>query len=163
MITLRTQLAVPGVTGTEVTDFFLNCTDAEYQRWWPGTHLSYHTINRVPGDVGSLVVMDEYIGDRRVRAKGVVTEVEPGKRVVWQLVKLIRLPVWFTLECVDRDGALHLTHTVEAGFQGIGRVLDPLIRLYFSERFAKALDEHVRTEFPKLRDMLRSRGEQRTA
>jgi hypothetical protein len=81
MITLRTQLAVPGVTGTEVTDFFLNCTDAEYQRWWPGTHLSYHTINRVPGDVGSLVVMDEYIGDRRVRAKGVVTEVEPGKRI----------------------------------------------------------------------------------
>jgi hypothetical protein len=156
MITLRTQLEISGVTGIEITNFFLNCTDAEYQRWWPGVHLSFHTIKRTPGDVGNLVVMDEFIGNRRVRAKGLVTEVESGKRLVWQLRKVIRLPVWLTLECVERGGTLQLTHTVEAGFNGIGRVFDPLLRLYFSRRFAKALDEHVRTEFPKLRDMLRN-------
>ncbi len=159
MITLRTQIALPGVTGIEITNFFLNCTDAEYQRWWPGTHLSFHTIKRASGEVGSLVVMDEFIGKRRVRAKGLVREVEPGKRLVWQLRKLIRLPVWLTLECVERGDELQLTHTLEAGFHGIGRVFDPLLRLYLSERFAKALDEHVRTEFPKLCDMLRNGGD----
>jgi hypothetical protein len=33
-------------------------------------------------------------------------------------------------------------------------VLDPLFRLYFSRRFAAAMDEHVRKEFPLLRDRL---------
>ena len=156
MITLRTQIAVSGVTGLEIFNFLLNCTDAEYQRWWPGTHLSFHTIKRMPGDVGNLVVMDEFIGNRRVRAKGLVTEVEPGKRLVWQFRKLVRLPVQLSLEFDEQGDALQLTHTINAGFHGIGRVLDPLLRLYFSRRFAEALDEHVRTEFPKLRDLLRS-------
>lgn len=162
MVTLCTQIAIAGVTGIEIINFLLNCTDAEYQRWWPGTHLSFHTIKRTPGEVGSLVMMDEFIGNRRVRAKGLVTEVEPGKRLVWQLRKLIFLPVRLSLECVDRGDALQLTHTVEAGFHGIGRVFDPLFRLYFTQRFAKALDEHVRTEFPKLRDMLRNGCDRRT-
>jgi hypothetical protein len=37
-------------------------------------------------------------------------------------------------------------------------VLDPLLRIYFSESFTRAMDEHVKTEFPKLRDMLHRRG-----
>lgn len=156
MIRLRTQIAVPGVTGIEIFDFLLNCTDAEYQRWWPGTHLSFHTIKRIPGEVGNLVMMDEFIGNRRVRAKGLVTEVEPGKRLVWQLRKLVPLPVWLSLEFEEQGDTLQLTHTIEAGFNGIGRVLDPLLRLYLSRQFAEALDEHVRIELPKLRDFLRN-------
>lgn len=42
------------------------------------------------------------------------------------------------------------------GYEGIGRVFDPVLRLYLSPKFAQAMDEHVRTEFPKLRDMLHS-------
>jgi hypothetical protein len=40
------------------------------------------------------------------------------------------------------------------GFRGVGRVLDPILRLFLSSRFAAALDEHVHTEFPRLRDYL---------
>ncbi len=39
---------------------------------------------------------------------------------------------------------------------GIGRLLDPIFRIYFSPRFERAMDEHVRAEFPRLRDMLRA-------
>lgn len=53
------------------------------------------------------------------------------------------------------DGCL-VRHSVEVGYRGIRRVLDPLLRLYVSQRFAADLDEHVRTEFPKLRDLLRA-------
>ena len=36
----------------------------------------------------------------------------------------------------------------------MGRILDPLLRLYLSSDFAAAMDEHVHTEFPLIRDRL---------
>jgi hypothetical protein len=45
-------------------------------------------------------------------------------------------------------------HTIRAGFRGVGRVLDPLLRRYFSPAFAAAMDQHVKTEFPLLADHL---------
>jgi hypothetical protein len=36
----------------------------------------------------------------------------------------------------------------------VGRILDPLLRLYFSQDFARAMDDHVKTEFPKLMELL---------
>ena len=41
---------------------------------------------------------------------------------------------------------------------GHGRPNVGILRIYFSESFTGALDEHVKTEFPKLRDMLHRRG-----
>jgi YesN/AraC family two-component response regulator len=42
-----------------------------------------------------------------------------------------------------------------AGFDGaLGRALDPLLRLYFSERFEQMMDEHFRTEFMALPALL---------
>jgi hypothetical protein len=49
---------------------------------------------------------------------------------------------------------VEITHTIEAGFKNPGTLLDPLIRVYLSEKFAAALDDHVKTEFPLLRDRL---------
>lgn len=156
MITLRTELRLKGVTGQQITDFMLNCTDEEYQRWWPGTHLAFHTIKQCPGDIGNLVFMDEYVGERRLMAKAVVKQIDHGKKIVWKFVRLVRLPVRLILELEDQDDGLLIRHTVTAGFKGLGRICDPLLRIYFTRRFAKDLDEHVRTEFPMLRDMLSS-------
>jgi hypothetical protein len=100
--------------------------------------------------------MDEYVGTRRLRMKGIVVEAVPGQRLVWQLKRAIRLPARLELELTDHAGGVAITHTTRAGFGGAGRILDPLLRLYFSKRFARALDEHVKTEFPLLRDLLRA-------
>ncbi|OQA93347.1 MAG: hypothetical protein BWY25_03109 [Chloroflexi bacterium ADurb.Bin222] len=51
-----------------------------------------------------------------------------------------------------------MAHTLQAGFKGIGSILDPLLRLYFSDEFARAMDEHARTEFPMLGERLRARA-----
>lgn len=102
--------------------------------------------------------LDEYVGKRRVRTNGVVAE--RGRRIVWQLKRLgVLLPVRLILEMADRDGGVALRHTIRAGYDGIGRVLVPLFRLYFSPRFAAAMDEHARTELPMLRDLLRGAPE----
>jgi hypothetical protein len=104
--------------------------------------------------VGDVIYMDEYVGTRRLRMKGIVAEAVPRKRLVWHLVKVIRLPARLALELTDYEGGVAITHTTSAGFRGVGRILDPLVRLYFSREFARALDEHVKTEFPLLRDRL---------
>jgi len=154
MITLQSQLHIDGLRGNEIVDFLLACTDQAYQTWWPGTHLQFHTRVRYPNNVGNIVFIDEYIGKRRIKMLGVVRVAEPTK-IVWQLKKGMLLPVSLTLEIVDDAAGVTITHTVRVGFDGLGQLFDPLFRLYFSNEFERAMDEHVKTEFPMLRDLLR--------
>jgi hypothetical protein len=155
MLTIESTTFVPGTDGRAITDFLLDCDDERYRRWWPGTHLHLHPVARGGRDhVGDVVLMDEYVGRRHLRMNGVVRQVVPGRLVVWQLERGLRLPARLTLELDDRAGGVGVRHTIRAGYEGIGRVLDPLLRLYFSPAFAAAMDDHVRTEFPMLADRL---------
>ncbi|MFN8512660.1 MAG: hypothetical protein U0232_03185 [Thermomicrobiales bacterium] len=155
MLTLETTIRVAGLRGHDVFDFLLlSCTDEQYRRWWPGTHLQFHTLRRYPQQVGNLVFMDEYIGHRRLRLRAIVVEAVRGERIVWQFRWGATLPAWLRLDLADDETGVTIRHTVRAGVGGIGRILDPLLRLYASPRFVRDLDAHVRTEFPKLRDLL---------
>ena len=149
-----TTIHVDGLTAKQVVDFLLNATDGDYQKWWPGVHLQFHTVRRYPGDIGNVVYMDEFVGSTRLKMKSVVVEVVHDRTIVWQMKKGLRWPVWLSLQLEDDNVGVSISHTVRAGFSGIGKVLDPLFRFYLSARFAVDLDEHVKAEFPKLRDML---------
>jgi len=106
MISIQSKVHVAGVFSTQLIDFMLNCTDEQYQAWWPGTHLVFHTVEPRPGYVGSVVVMDEYVGTRRLKMKAVVAQVVPGKRIVWQFKQVVRLPAHLILEAADVDGGV---------------------------------------------------------
>jgi hypothetical protein len=155
VLTIESQVTVPGLTGAEVTSFLLDCTDTGYQKWWPGVHLHLHPLAAGgAGHVGDEVFMDEFIGTRRLRMTGVVVLVDAGRKIVWQMKNGVRLPVWLTIEVTDHAGGVDVRHTITAGWKGMGRLLDPLLRVYFSSGFAAAMDKHVRTEFPLIRDRL---------
>lgn len=154
MIELKTDVAVKGISGRSVSDFMLQCTDADYQKWWPGTHLAFHTTRHVPGDLGNHVYFDEYIGKRRFKLRGVVVEVVSGKRVVWQMKRVFRLPAWLILALDDTPEGVVITHILKAGFNGIGRLLDPLLRLVLDQDFEHDLQEHAQTEFKRLAELL---------
>ena len=154
MLVIESRLHVAGLTGRDVTDFMASCTDERYRSWWPGTHLQLHSVGRATGGVGDVVVMNEFVGERRLRLRGVVEAVEPGRRLVWRFRKLVPLPARLSLELTPVPGGVSVRHTITAGWPGIGRALDPLLRLYFTPRFTADLDAHVRTEFPLLRDYL---------
>ncbi|KZS58073.1 hypothetical protein [Mycobacterium ostraviense] len=150
-------MTVEGLTGHEVIDFLLNCEDDAYQSWWPGTHLELHVLKRGTGGdhVGDLVLMDEYVGSRHVRMVGDVVDVVPGERIVWQLrLGRLPLPVRLTLVLHTGEQGVRLRHTITAGWRGRGHWLDPLWRFYFSKSFAAAMDRHVHTEFPLMRNLL---------
>ena len=158
MLTLRTEIRVDGIAGTEIFDFLANPDDESYRAWWPGTHFQLHPVERGEDHVGDVLYMDEYVGKRRLRGSAIVTEAIRGKRLVWQFKRGIKLPARLELDFSDYEGGVAIAHDVRAGFRGAGRVLDPLLKVYLSRRFGNDLDDHVRREFPLLRDLLRQRG-----
>ncbi len=158
MLTIQTKVRVPNITRAELMHFLLHCTDREYQAWWQGTHFEFHTLKRYPGDLGNLIYMDEFVGKKRVKMLANVTEVIPSRRIVWQMKKIVRLPVWLIIEFADDANGVLLTHSLQAGFKGFGRILDPLWRIYFTDEFRRDMDEHATLEFPKLGEMLRTQA-----
>jgi polyketide cyclase/dehydrase/lipid transport protein len=162
MLVLESSVLVEGISAQEVTDFLLHPSDDRYRAWWPGTHLQFHVVDAANAPVGDVVRMDEYVGRRRLRLSAVVVEAEPGRRIVWRFGRRVHLPARLRLELTDGTGGCLVRHTLEAGFGGFGRVLDPFLRLYLSPRFAVDLDRHVRTEFPKLRDLIHGHADRRT-
>ncbi len=54
VLTIQSQVTVPGLTGAEITKFLLECTDAGYQKWWRGVHL--HLYSHAAGSV-------DHVGD----------------------------------------------------------------------------------------------------
>jgi hypothetical protein len=140
MFSLPTSVHVTGLSGLEITDFLSTCDDDAFRRWWPGTHLHFHTVKGTPGKVGSVIFLDELVGDRHVKLTCDLTELVPGRKLVWHR---------------DDDTGVQIEQSIQAGFSGFASLLDPVFRLFFSPNFAAAKDEHVRTEFPKLRNLLR--------
>ena len=156
MLSLATSVHVTGLSGLEITDFLSTCDDEAFRRWWPGTHLHFHTVKGAPGKVGSVVFLDEFIGDRHVKLTCDLTDLVPGRKLVWHLRRpLFRLPVRLVFRLRDDDTGVQIEQSIQAGFSGFASFLDPVFRLFFSPNFAAAKDKHVRTEFPKLRDLLR--------
>jgi hypothetical protein len=161
MFSLITRTHVAGLSGREITDFLSTCDDEAFQRWWPGTHFHLHTVKGTRGCIGSTIFMDEMIGHRRVKVKCELIELVPGQKLVWQLRRpLFRLPVKLIFQLRDDDSGVDAEHAIEVGFAGRGAFLDPLLRLFFPQRFAADKDEHVRTELPKLKELLRAGGAQ---
>lgn len=155
MIILETQVSVPNLSAKNVFDFMIDCTDEKYQQWWPKTHLSFHTIKRQPNNIGSLVLFDELIGKRRLRFQAVITKSLPGQEIVWQMKKLFLLPAWLSLKFQNTEDGVLITHSLSAGFSGLGKILDPIIRLYLSKKFEKELATHANMEFNMLSRLLK--------
>jgi hypothetical protein len=159
VIILRSQTRVAGMSAAFLERFMLHCDDGQYQRWWPGVHLQFHTVERKSGMIGSRLHMDEYVGRRRISMDGYVEEIVPGRKLVWRMAYGVRLPARLILEYENRAGGVEITHTIRAGFPGVGSILDPLLRLFFTPGFARAMDAHMHEEFQRLKDIFLPEGE----
>lgn len=154
MVTLKTVVKMKGVTSKEVYDFMLNLNDADYQRWWKGTHLICHTVKKYPDNIGNIVYADEFVGKYRLKGHMVNTKLIPGKEMVCRFKVGIKLPVWFIMRFEDLEEGISLTHIVEAGGRGIWKIFDPFFRLVLNKRFESDLTAHAHQEFPMLAEML---------
>jgi hypothetical protein len=71
---------------------------------------------------------------------GGVTTAEPDRRIAWRLETPLRLSARLSLDLEDDSSGVIITHTTQVGFVGWGKVLDPVLRLYFSDEFARDLE-----------------------
>jgi hypothetical protein len=154
MIEIQTEVQLTGVSGKAIADFLLHCTDSEYQKWWPGTHLTWHTKKQFPNDIGNVIYFDEYVGEQRLKCEAVVVSYIPAKEIIWQLKKFVRLPVWLIIRFEDNEEGTLLIHTLKAGLPILGGLLDRLLKLFFNKQFEKDMDEHAHIEFRKLAAIL---------
>ena len=157
MINHTVELAVQKATAEQIYDFMIAPCDRRYSEWWQGEHLQFHIIK--PGNdnhLGDLVFMDEHIGkNHRLVFNALVVAADRPNKITWQMKKAgIRLPAFVTLELHDSPEGIRLKHELKIGFSGFGRIIDPLIRLYFTKSFQDALDEHCNIEWDKLAEYL---------
>ena len=157
MIKHTVELMVPNACAEQFYDFMINPSDKRYSKWWPGEHLQFHVVKK--GDenhLGDIVFMDEYLGkNHRLTFNAVVVTANRPNKIEWQMIKAgVRLPAIVELELTDTDGGIKLKHELRIGYMGMGRLLDSFIRLYFNESYRKALEEHCRVEWFRLRENL---------
>ncbi|MCL2372555.1 MAG: hypothetical protein FWC78_04040 [Defluviitaleaceae bacterium] len=153
MIRHIVELTVPSATAKQFYGFMINPNDQQYSGWWPGEHLQFHIVK--PGNdshLGDIVFMDEYLGkNRRLTFHAAVTTANPPNKIEWQMIKAkLRLPATVTLELNDSPNGVKLKHELRIGYSGMGKILDPIISLYFNKSYQAALDEHCKIEWDKL-------------
>ena len=150
MIQVNSEVFVKNVSGKQLIDFMLNCSNTEYQEWWPGVHFAFHTIKHETGYVGNVVFFDEIVGKRHLRFKAIVKDVISNEKIVWQMKMGVLLPAYVTLTCMGVADGLKITHCLSIGYEGFGKLIDPLLRLCISGKFLDDLREHANIEFPLL-------------
>jgi hypothetical protein len=79
MFSLLTRTHVPGLSGQEITDFLSTCTDEAFRSWWPGTHFHLQTVKGTPGTVGSVIFLDEMVGNRHFQLMCDLTHLVPER------------------------------------------------------------------------------------
>jgi len=157
MITHTVDLTVANARAEQFYDFMISPSDERYSAWWPGEHLQFHIVKHGDSNhIGDVVFMDECLGkNHRLVFHAVVITAKRPNEITWQMKKAgIRLPAKVTLELHDFSDGVKLKHELCIGFSGIGRILDPLIKLYFNHSFQSALDEHCKIEWNKLAGFL---------
>jgi len=169
MIKHMVELTVSNARAEQFYDFMINPTDERYSLWWQSEHLQFHIVKHgSDSHLNDVVFMDEWLtnsnGKRhRLTFHAVVKAADRAQKITWQMKKVgMRLPAFVTLELTDSAGGVELKHELRIGFGGIGKILDPFIRLYFNKSMQDALTEHCIAEWPMLADMLNS-GESNSA
>ena len=158
MIRHTVELTIPNAKAEQFYDFMINPCNEHYRNWWKGEHLQFYIVkhgnNR--NHLGDIVFMDEYLGEnRRLTFFAVVITADRHNKIEWQMKKAgFRLPAVVELELNDTNESVRLKHELRIGYSGLGKLLDPLIKLYFNNSFRKSLEEHCRIEWFKLAEYL---------
>ena len=157
MIEHIVNLTVPNVKAVSFYNFMISPDNIKYQQWWPEEHMQFHITRHSNEDhLGDEVFYDEYLGEkRRLVFNAIVVTANRPNKITWQMKKAgLHLPAYLSVEFLDTTEGLHIKHVLKVGFSGIGKLLDPFIKLYINKPFIDALEKHCLVEWPKLADFL---------
>ena len=153
MINHLVELTVNNATAESFYNFMINPNNDKYRQWWPEEHLQFYITKHGNTDhLGDEVFYNEYLGKkRRLAFNALLTTANKPNNIVWQMKKAgIKLPAFLSVDFLDTKDGLYIRHELKVGFSGIGKLIDPFIKLYINKSFLAALEKHCLTEWPKL-------------
>jgi len=155
---------LPSAKAEHFFDFMVNAPQDIYAHWLPEEHYEFHLIKEGKNaPVGNFFYFDQNIGKKyRMKFYASMVVAERPTKVVYQMRKFgITLPGFLELNFEDTADGLVLVEQIRIGFAGIGKVLDPFIRMVYSKRFFIEMDEHHIREWQSLAECLSQKEEQR--
>lgn len=161
MIIIPVDVKVKGLSAKDAMMFLIDCNDEMYSKSWPGVHIQKHrTKQGGPDHIGDVVYAFEHVGKGSLEVTMEVTKFTPYSYLEFRckagwIGSLI--PIIFYAEAEELPGdILHFKNTFKVGWNGIGKIFDPIIRLNFSEEFLAALHHHVSIEWQMISDSLKN-------
>ena len=158
MIIHTMQSKLPSAKAEEFFGFMINPPPNVYDKWLPDEHYKFHLIKKGKEEpTGNFFYFDQNIGlKHRMKFHATLVVVERPFRIVFQMRKFgINLPGFLELNFEDTADGLVLTEQIRIGFKGIGKILDPFIRIVYSKRFFVEMDAHHKREWVSLAVCLR--------
>ena len=135
MIRHITKLIVSNATAEQFYDFMISPNNNCYRAWWPEEHLEFYiTKSGNKNHLGDEVYYDEYLGEaRRLKFFADVIIANHPTNIAWQMKKSkMRLPAVLSVTFNNTPEGLQIHHELKIGFGGLGKILDPFIRFYFT-------------------------------
>jgi hypothetical protein len=154
-----------GAAAAEFFSFMIHAPQEIYAHWLPDEHHEFHVIKHSKTTpIGDLIFFDQHIGRKHRLTFYAITRVaEKPNHVLFQMRRFgINLPGYLDLQFQDTADGIRLTETIKIGFNGPGRVLDPVIRLFFNKAFFNEMNGHHTREWANLAEILRQDRKQIT-
>jgi hypothetical protein len=141
----------------EFYDFMVDPPQETYARWLPGEHHEFHVVKHSKTTpIGDLIFFDQHIGEKhRLTFYAITRAADKPNRVLYQMRRFgVNLPAYLELQFNDTADGLCLTETIRIGFCGLGKLFDPIIRLFFNPVFFDAMNAHHKREWANLAEIL---------
>ncbi len=149
-----------GAVAAEFFGFMVDPPQEIYARWLPDEHHEFHIVRRSQTTpVGDLIFFDQHIGKKhRLTFYAITRTADKPDHVLFQMRRCgINLPGYLDLQFHDTADGLCLTETISMGFNGPGKLIDPILRLFFSKSFFNDMDGHHKREWANLAEILHER------
>ena len=158
MIIHSMKSVLPGAKAERFFDFMVNAPQDVYVNWLPEEHYEFYRIKEgKTAPVGNFFYFDQNIGKKyRMKFHATVVIAEHPTKVVFQMRKFgITVPGFLELNFEDTAEGLVLVEQIRIGFGGIGKMIDPFIRIIYSKRFFTEMDAHHIREWKSLAECLK--------
>ena len=157
MITYTLNSKLTNAKADGFFNFITNAPAEVYIKWLPEEHNEFYVVKRSDkSPIGDLVYFDQNIGNKyRLKFYAIIKNANKPNRVVFQMRKFgINLPGFLELDFSDTAEGLLLTETLRIGLNGIGKIIDPFIKIKFGKKFHNEFKEHHKREWQNLSDIL---------
>ena len=157
MIKYVLKSTLPNARAEDFYDFMINAPADVYANWLPEEHYEFRVVKRSnESPIGDLVYFDQNIGHKyRMKFYATIKAANKPNRVVFQMRKFgIDIPGYLELDFSDTTEGLILTETLRIGFNGFGKLFDPIIKIVYGIRFYHVFKDHHKREWQNLSDIL---------